>query len=94
MKESTSLETVINDDIGRELVQGTTRLPLAVGKPPLEAGVLGSLSLLRPAPSVHDRFGIVVDDLGLVPEHFRQRGRHLRLPAPPGRGKSRTGKRP
>jgi acyl carrier protein len=70
MLEVTELEAVINDYISRELVQDPALLPLANATPLLEAGVLDSLSLLRLVLFVQERFGIVVDDVDLVPEHF------------------------
>ena len=36
----------------------------------LETGVLDSLSLLRLVVFIQERFGIVVDDVDLVPENF------------------------
>jgi len=68
--EVTQLEAVINDYISREFVQDATLLPLANTTPLLETGVLDSLSLLRLVLFVQERFGIVVDDVDLVPEHF------------------------
>jgi acyl carrier protein len=69
MKE-TELETVINDYISREIVQDAALLPLSNETPLLETGVLDSLTLLRLVQFVEERFGIVVDDVDLVPEHF------------------------
>jgi len=68
--EVIQLETVINDYISREFVQDATLLPLANATPLLETGVLDSLSLLRLVLFVQERFGIVVDDVDLVPENF------------------------
>jgi acyl carrier protein len=68
--EVIQLEAVINDYISREFVQDATLLPLANATPLLETGVLDSLSLLRLVLFVQERFGIVVDDVDLVPEHF------------------------
>ncbi len=64
------MEAVINDYISRELVQDATLLPLTNTTPLLETGVLDSLSLLKLVLFVQERFGIVVDDVDLVPEHF------------------------
>ncbi len=64
------MEAVINDYISRELVQDATLLPLTNATPLLETGVLDSLSLLKLVLFVQERFGIVVDDVDLVPEHF------------------------
>jgi acyl carrier protein len=64
------LEAVINDYISRELVQDATLLPLGNATSLLETGVLDSLSLLRLVVFVQERFGIMVDDADLVPEHF------------------------
>ena len=68
--EVTQLEAVINDYISRELVQDATLLPLTNATSLLETGVLDSLSLLKLVLFVQERFGIVVDDVDLVPEHF------------------------
>jgi acyl carrier protein len=64
------LEAVINDFISRELVQDTSLLPLGNATSLLETGVLDSLGLLRLVVFVQERFGITVDDVDLVPEHF------------------------
>jgi acyl carrier protein len=64
------LEAVINDYISRELVQDASLLPLQNTTHLLETGILDSLSLLRLVMFVQEQFGIVVDDLDLVPEHF------------------------
>jgi len=64
------LEAVINDYISRELVQDSTLLPLSNTTSLLDTGVLDSLGLLRLVGFVEERFGIVVDDVDLVPEHF------------------------
>jgi len=64
------LEAVINDYISRELVQDATLLPLGNATPLLDTGILDSLGLLRLVVFIQERFGIVVDDLDLVPEHF------------------------
>ena len=64
------MEAVINDYISRELVQDASLLPLENTTQLLETGILDSLSLLRLVIFVQEQFGIVVDDLDLVPEHF------------------------
>ncbi|HYZ56057.1 MAG TPA: phosphopantetheine-binding protein [Streptosporangiaceae bacterium] len=64
------MEAVINDYISRELIQDATLLPLGNATSLLETGVLDSLSLLRLVLFLQERFGIVVDDVDLVPEHF------------------------
>lgn len=64
------MEAVINDYISRELVQDASLLPLGNATSLLDAGVLDSLSLLRFVVFIQDRFGILVDDLDLVPENF------------------------
>ena len=64
------MEAVINDYISREIVQDPSLLPLGNATPLLETGILDSLSLLRLVIFVQEQFGIVVDDLDLVPEHF------------------------
>ena len=64
------METVINDYISRELVQDPALLPLADETSLLESGILDSLSLLRLVVFIQERFGIVVDDVDLLPENF------------------------
>jgi acyl carrier protein len=64
------LEEVINDYVSRELVQDASLLPLGNATSLLETGILDSLSLLRLVAFVQQRFGITVDDVDLVPEHF------------------------
>jgi acyl carrier protein len=64
------VEAIINDYISREIVQDPSLLPLGNKTPLLETGILDSLSLLRLVVFIQERFGIVVDDLDLVPEHF------------------------
>jgi acyl carrier protein len=70
MLEVSEVEAVINDYISRELVQDQALLPLDNETSLLKTGVLDSLSLLRLVVFVQDRFGVVVDDTDLVPEHF------------------------
>jgi acyl carrier protein len=64
------VEAIINDYISRELVQDTSLLPLGNATSLLETGVLDSLSLLRLVVFIQEQFGIVVDDVDLVPENF------------------------
>ena len=64
------MEAVINDYISRELVQDASLLPLGNATSLLETGILDSLSLLRLVVFIQERFGIVVDDVDLVPENF------------------------
>ena len=64
------MEAVINDYISKELVQDSALLPLGNATSLLETGVLDSLSLLRLVLFIQERFGIMVADVDLVPEHF------------------------
>jgi acyl carrier protein len=64
------VEAVINDYISKELVQDSALLPLGNATSLLDTGVLDSLSLLRLVVFIQERFGIVVDDVDLVPENF------------------------
>jgi acyl carrier protein len=64
------LEAVINDYISQELVQDQALLPLGNGTPLLETGILDSLSLLRLMFFVQEQFGVQVEDLDQVSEHF------------------------
>jgi len=68
--EVIKLEAVINDYVSRELVQDASLLPLGNATSLLDTGVLDSLSLLRLVVFIQERFGITVDDVDLVPEHF------------------------
>ena len=64
------MDAVINDYISRELVQDASLLPLGNATSLLETGILDSLSLLRLVVFIQERFGIIVDDVDLVPENF------------------------
>jgi acyl carrier protein len=64
------VEAVINDYISKELVQDSSTLPLGNATSLLETGVLDSMSLLRLVVFIQEQFGITVDDVDLVPEHF------------------------
>jgi acyl carrier protein len=64
------VEAVINEYISKELVQDSALLPLGNATSLLETGVLDSLSLLRLVVFIQEQFGIVVDDVDLVPENF------------------------
>lgn len=63
-------DAVIRDYISRELVRDPALLPLENNTPLLDSGILDSLSLLRLVVFLQDQFGVVVDDLDVVPEHF------------------------
>lgn len=63
-------DQVIRDYISRELVRDRSLLPLENSTPLLDSGVLDSLGLLRLVIFIQDQFGIVMDDLDVVPEHF------------------------
>jgi acyl carrier protein len=64
------MEAVINDYISREFVQDASMLPLGNATSLLETGILDSLGLLRLVVFIQERFGIMVDDVDLVPENF------------------------
>ena len=64
------MESVINDYVSKELAQDASLLPLGNATSLLETGILDSLSLLRLVMFIQEQFGIAVDDLDLVPEHF------------------------
>jgi acyl carrier protein len=64
------LETVINDYISRELVTDRSLLPLGNATSLLDTGILDSISLLRLLVFVQEQFGIIVEDMDLLPEHF------------------------
>ena len=85
------MEAIINDYISRELVQDPALLPLANDTSLLETGVLDSLSLLKLVLFVQEKFGIGVDDVDLVPEHFDSVdaiSRYLRSRAGEGAGQA------
>jgi hypothetical protein len=63
------MESVINDYISREIVQGLDLLPLSNEAPLLEGGILDSLSQLRLAVFPED-FKITVGEADLLPENF------------------------
>jgi acyl carrier protein len=63
-------DAVIRDYISRELVRDPAMLPLENSTQLLDSGVLDSLGLLRLVVFIQDQFGIVIDDLDVVPEHF------------------------
>lgn len=63
-------DAVIRDYISRELVRDPAVLPLEGSTPLLEGGILDSLSLLRLVIFIQDQFGIMVNDLDVVPENF------------------------
>jgi len=63
-------DAVIRDYISRELVRDPAILPLENSTPLLDSGVVDSLGLLRLVVFIQDQFGIVMDDLDVVPEHF------------------------
>ena len=88
------MEAIVNDYIRREIVQDPSLLPLGNETSLLETGILDSLSLLRLVVFIQERFGVVVEDLDLVPEHFDQRGHYLRISPLSGRGGSRPGRWP
>jgi acyl carrier protein len=63
-------DAVVRDYISRELVRDPAVLPLENSTPLLDSGILDSLSLLRLVVFIQEQFGIVMDDLDVVPEHF------------------------
>ena len=63
-------DAIIRDYISRELVRDQRLLPLENSTPLLDSGILDSLSLLRLVVFIQDQYGIVLDNLDLVPEHF------------------------
>ena len=64
------METIVNDFITRELVRDAAFLPLGDATSLLETGILHSLSMLRLAVFLRDRFRVTVEDADLVPENF------------------------
>jgi acyl carrier protein len=69
--EGAPVETVINEYISQELVRDPALLPLSDEAPLLDSGILDSLSLLRLAIFVEERFGVTMDDdADMLPKHF------------------------
>lgn len=64
------METVVNEYISQELVQDASLLPLSDATSLIETGILQSLSMLKLAVFLRDRFGVTVEDADLVPENF------------------------
>ena len=64
------METIVNDYITRELVEDVASLPLGDATSLLETGILHSLSMLRLAVFLRDRFQVTVEDADLIPENF------------------------
>jgi acyl carrier protein len=64
------VEAVINGYISKEIVQDSSLLPLGNATSLLETGILDSLSLLRLVVFIQEQFGILVDDVDLIPENF------------------------
>ena len=64
------METIVNDYITRELVQDVALLPLGDATSLIGTGILHSLSMLRLAVFLRDRFEVTVEDADLVPENF------------------------
>lgn len=64
------METIVNDYITRELVEEVALLPLGDATSLLETGILHSLSMLRLAVFLRERFGVTVEDADLIPENF------------------------
>ena len=64
------MEIIVNDFITRELVQDVDLLPLGDATSLIETGILHSLSMLRLAVFLRERFGVTVEDADLVPENF------------------------
>jgi acyl carrier protein len=64
------VETIVSDYITRELVQDGTLLPLGDATSLFETGVLHSLSMLRLAVFIRERFQVTVEDADLIPENF------------------------
>jgi acyl carrier protein len=64
------VETIVNDYLTRELVQDVALLPLGDATSLLETGTLHSLSMLRLAVFLRERFGVTVEDADLIPENF------------------------
>lgn len=64
------MESVINDYISRELIQDESLLPLENATSLLETGILDSMNVLRLVVFVGEQFGIVVNDVDLIPRNI------------------------
>ena len=64
------MESVINDYISRELIQDESLLPLENATSLLETGILDSMNVLRLVVFVREQFGIVVNDVDLIPRNI------------------------
>ena len=64
------MESVINDYISRELIQDESLLPLENATSLLETGILDSVNVLRVVVFVREQFGIVVNDVDLIPRNI------------------------
>jgi acyl carrier protein len=64
------VETIVNDYLTRELVEDVALLPLGDATSLLETGILHSLSMLRLAVFLRERFGVTVEDADLIPGNF------------------------
>lgn len=63
-------DAIIRDYISQELIQDPALLPIENSTPLIDHGILDSLSLLRLVVFIQERFGLVVDDIELIPEHL------------------------
>jgi acyl carrier protein len=64
------LETIVSDYITGEFVQDVELVPLGDATSLLGTGILHSLSMLRLAVFLRERFGVTVEDADLIPENF------------------------
>jgi acyl carrier protein len=64
------LETIVSDYITGEFVQDAELQPLGDATSLLGTGILHSLSMLRLAVFLRERFGVTVEDADLIPENF------------------------
>lgn len=63
-------DVIIRDYISRELVRDPALLPVDNSTPLLESGILDSLSILMLVLFIQEQFGLVIDNLDVLPENF------------------------
>jgi acyl carrier protein len=64
------MESTINAYISQEIITKPELLPLKNDTSLIKGGVLDSLSLLKLVLFIENRFGIIVNDDELTPDHF------------------------
>lgn len=63
-------DAIIRDYISRELVRDPALLPVENSTPLVDSGILDSLSVLMLVLFIQEQFGLVIDNLDVIPENF------------------------